>query len=67
MTWELKYQNTIMLRLDCVKIGEKFWVLSKILKIVRKLYFRKKFYVWQITPASFESITLKTQEKEFLS
>ena len=28
----LKYQHTIMLRLDCVKNGEKFWVLRKIQK-----------------------------------
>jgi hypothetical protein len=56
-----------MLRLDCVKDGETFWVLSKNRKTVRKLYLRKTFYVWQITPAFFESNTLMTQGKEFLS
>ena len=28
-----------------------------------QLYFRKKFYVWHITPASFEKIALKTKKK----
>jgi hypothetical protein len=32
-----------------------------------KLYFRRKFYVGQITPDFFESITLMTHQKEFLS
>jgi hypothetical protein len=59
--------TTIMLRLDCVKNGETFWVLSKIRKTVRTLYFRRKFHVGQITPAFFESITLMTQQKEFSS
>jgi hypothetical protein len=52
-----------MLRLDSAKNGEVFWVLSQIRKTVRKFYFRKKFYVWQITAAFFESITAMTQEK----
>jgi hypothetical protein len=30
----LKYQNKKMLRLDCVRKGEKLWVLSKIRKTV---------------------------------
>ena len=30
--FRLKHQNTIMSRRDCVKNGEKFWVLSKIQK-----------------------------------
>jgi len=58
-----EYQNTIMLRPDGVMNGEKFWVLSNIRKTVRKLYFRKKFYVWQITAAFFESITLMNGKK----
>ena len=49
-----------MLGLDCVKKGEKLWALRDIQKTDRKLYFRKKFYFWQITPAFFESITLLT-------
>lgn len=40
-----------MLRLDCVKIGVKVWVLSKIRKTCQKLYFWKTSYVWQITAA----------------
>jgi hypothetical protein len=55
-----KYQNTIMLRPDSVNNGEKFWVLSNIRQTPRKLYFRKKFYVWPITAAFFESIILIT-------
>ena len=30
----LKYQNTTMLRPDCVEKGEKFWVRRKIQKTV---------------------------------
>jgi hypothetical protein len=56
-----------MLKLDSAKNGEEFWVLSQIRKTVRKSYSGKTFYVWQITPAFFESITVKTQEKYFLS
>jgi len=51
-----------MLRLDCVKNSVKVWVLSKIRKTARKLYFWKKFDIWQITLALFEYITLKTKE-----
>jgi hypothetical protein len=39
-TWYLKYQDMIMLRPDCVKNGEKVWVLSTTRITVRKLYFR---------------------------
>ena len=56
----LQYQNTIMLRLDCVKNGEKFWVLSKIWKAIWKLYCWNKFYAWQINPALCELITQVT-------
>jgi len=38
-----------MLSVDCVKNGEKFCVLIKTRKTVVKLFFRKTFYVWQIT------------------
>jgi hypothetical protein len=56
-----------MLKLDCKKIGKTFWVLSKIRKTFRKLFFRKKFDIGQITPAFFDSITLMTQGKKVLS
>jgi len=49
------------------KEWRKFLLLSEIRETVQKLYFLKKFYVWQVIPAFFQSITLTTQEKEFLS
>lgn len=39
-----------MLRLDCVRKGEKLWVLSKIRKTVWELYLRKKFHARKIFP-----------------
>jgi hypothetical protein len=56
-----------VLRLGNIKNGEKFWALSKIRETVRKLYFQKKVYFWQIIPAFLPSITLTAQVKEFLS
>jgi hypothetical protein len=53
-----KYQNMILLRPDCVKNGNKCWVLSNIRKPLWKLYFWEKFYFWQIAPSFFISITL---------
>ena len=67
MTWQLRYQTTIMLKVDSVKNDGMFWVLSKIRKTILELYFRKMIYFWKITRAIFRSIKLKTQEKLFLS
>jgi hypothetical protein len=49
-----------MLRLDRVKNGEKFWVLSKIQKTVQKLYFGRSFTSGrgEKTTSFFESLTL---------
>ena len=58
--------NTVLLRLDSVKNGESFRVVGTIRKTVRKLYFRNECYVWEITTASFESITLMTQKNIIL-
>ena len=44
------------------RTANKILVLSKIRKTGRKCYFRKKFYVRQITLAFFQQITLNTQE-----
>ena len=41
--------KTIMLTQDRDKNGEVVWVLNKLRKTFRKLYFQKKFNVWQIT------------------
>jgi hypothetical protein len=58
---EPKYDNV---KISQCQERQKAWELSKILKTVGKLYFRKTFYIWQITPASFELIALMvTQEK----
>jgi hypothetical protein len=50
-TWYLKYQDMIVLRLYCVENGERsgYWVKSA---SRFENYFRKKFYVWQITLSS---------------
>lgn len=64
---EPKWQIAIILIIDCIKNGETIWALRKIRKKYRKLYFRKKFYVRQISPAFLEPITLMTREKESLS
>ena len=39
----LKYQNTKLLRLDCVKKGEKFWILNKIRQTVKDCVFGRSF------------------------
>jgi hypothetical protein len=55
-----KYGNV---KRDSVKDGEQVWVRREIRKIVLKLYFWKKFYIWLITAVFFESIQMKPQEK----
>jgi len=64
MVTEITKYNNFKTRL--CKERSNVWVPSKLRKTVRKMYFRKKCYVRQITTAFFESITLMTQQKEFL-
>jgi len=66
LTWQLGYQNTVIFRLGSEKNGETFWVLSKIRKTVPKLYFRKNCYVWEMTGAFFESITLMMAQEKII-
>jgi hypothetical protein len=52
---------------DCVKNGQRSGYRANNGRLFEKMYFWKKCYVRQITPAFFQPITQMTQQKEFLS